>query len=66
MLPPGPHSHLVGPLWVATFALAIVVVVAAVLLYGAPAAIAALPVSLLAVARLVQVVSGGGPTDHAD
>lgn len=66
MLPPGSPSHVVGPLGVAIFAMVIVLVVAAVLLYGRPAAIAALPLSLTAVIRLVQVVSGGGSTDDGE
>jgi hypothetical protein len=52
------RSDPTAPLWVAVFALAVVVVVGAVLMYGRPAAIVGLPVCLAAVVRLVQTITG--------
>ena len=54
-----------APFWVAGFAFAVILVVAAVLIYGRPAAITGLPVCLLLVVRLVQVIAGrsGGDDD---
>jgi hypothetical protein len=57
------HADPTAPSWVAIFAIALVVIVAVVLMYGSTRAIIGLPVSLVAVARLVQVIAGRSADD---
>jgi len=59
------RSDPTAPAWVAAFALAVVIVVCAVLIYGRTAAIAGLPLCLAAIVRLVQAITGRR-VDHGD